>query len=78
MIYVHFIFLVIKSPSSQTNEQISIPSKLKTCSLNNIFLQLCSFAPHLSLRSLELFDINSNILPTILTTFQSLQILCLL
>jgi len=72
-----FLFLVIKS-SSQINNQIHIPLKLKTCSLNNTFLQICSFLPHLSLHSLELIDINFDLLSTILNTFQSLKLLCLL
>jgi hypothetical protein len=71
------ISLVIKS-SSHTNEQLYLPSKLKTCSLNSTILPFCSFHSQLSLRSLELIDINFNQLLTILNTFQSLQILCLL
>jgi hypothetical protein len=71
------LFLAIKS-SNQSNEQLKIPSKLKTCSLNGTLIPFCSFLPHSSLRSLELIDINPQLLPTILNTFPSLKILCLL
>ncbi|CAF3820386.1 unnamed protein product [Rotaria sp. Silwood1] len=76
--YLDLASLQIIKLSNQTNEQLYLSSKLKTCSLNSTILKFYSFLPHISLRSIELIDINVDILSMILNQFQSLKIMCLL
>ncbi|CAF1591329.1 unnamed protein product [Rotaria sp. Silwood1] len=75
--YLDLASLQIIKLSNQTNEQLYLSSKLKTCSLNSTILKFYSFLPHISLRSIELIDINVDILSMILNQFQSLKIVCL-
>ncbi|CAF3420457.1 unnamed protein product [Rotaria socialis] len=75
--YLDLSSLQINRSTNYNNEQLNLPSKLKACSLNSALLQFCSFMPHISLRSLELIDINIDSLSIILKMLQSLKTLCL-
>ncbi|CAF3778006.1 unnamed protein product [Rotaria magnacalcarata] len=75
--YLDLSSLQINRSTNYNDQQLNLPSKLKACSLNSTLLQFCSFMPHVSLRSLELIDINIDLLSIILKTLQSLKFLCL-
>ncbi|CAF3175931.1 unnamed protein product [Rotaria sp. Silwood2] len=75
--YLDLTSLQIIKSSNHINERLNLPSKLKICSLNNTILKFCSSLPHISLRSLELIDVNVDLLSIVLNTFQSLKIVCL-
>ncbi|CAF4367724.1 unnamed protein product, partial [Rotaria magnacalcarata] len=70
--YLDLSSLQINRSTNYNDQQLNLPSKLKACSLNSTLLQFCSFMPHVSLRSLELIDINIDLLSIILKTLQSL------
>ncbi|CAF3738913.1 unnamed protein product [Rotaria magnacalcarata] len=75
--YLDLSSLQINRSTNYNDQQLNLPSRLKACSLNSTLLQFCSFMPHVSLRSLELIDINIDLLSIILKTLQSLKFLCL-